>query len=122
MAGLSVGERLQNLNRRIAEACSASGRDPGSVRLVAVSKFQDEKAIRAAYLCGQRDFAENYWQEARLKQEQLRDLEIKRLANRYCYATLFSCLSNPCLGMGVLDSFSHQSLSLLHRFFCIYWI
>ena len=40
------------------------GRAPGSVALVAVSKGQSLEAVRAAAAAGQRDFGENYLQEA----------------------------------------------------------
>lgn len=47
---------------------------PAEVRLIAVSKQVSVSAIRIAYDCGIRDFAENRLQEAIAKQEQLRDL------------------------------------------------
>lgn len=40
------------------------GRDPDSVRLIAVSKTQPAEAIRALAELGQQDFGENYLQEA----------------------------------------------------------
>ncbi|HHP7232603.1 MAG TPA: YggS family pyridoxal phosphate-dependent enzyme, partial [Xenococcaceae cyanobacterium] len=47
---------------------------PENVRLIAVSKQVSPAAIRTAYNCGIRDFAENRLQEAIAKQEQLPDL------------------------------------------------
>ena len=47
---------------------------PADVRLIAVSKQVSVSAIRIAYDCGIRDFAENRLQEAIAKQEQLQDL------------------------------------------------
>ncbi|MDJ0680899.1 MAG: YggS family pyridoxal phosphate-dependent enzyme [Xenococcaceae cyanobacterium MO_167.B52] len=47
---------------------------PAEVRLIAVSKQVSVSAIRIAYDCGIRDFAENRLQEAIAKQEQLQDL------------------------------------------------
>ncbi len=47
---------------------------PPNVRLIAVSKQISVSAIRIAYNCGIRDFAENRLQEAIAKQEQLQDL------------------------------------------------
>jgi pyridoxal phosphate enzyme (YggS family) len=46
-------------------------RQPGAVRLLAVSKGQSSAAIRTAAASGQRDFGENYLQEARAKIEEL---------------------------------------------------
>jgi PLP dependent protein len=47
---------------------------PDNVRLVAVSKYTTTEAIRAAYDAGVRDFGESRVQEAKLKQEELADL------------------------------------------------
>lgn len=67
-------ERLAAVRLRIAEACAACGRDVASVRLVAVSKFHPEAALRAAYAAGLRDFGENYAQELVDKRRALADL------------------------------------------------
>jgi pyridoxal phosphate enzyme (YggS family) len=53
-----------------------SGRDANSVRLIAVSKSQPAAAIRAVAELGQREFGENYVQEALPKLEQLADLKL----------------------------------------------
>jgi pyridoxal phosphate enzyme (YggS family) len=74
MAGTSVGMRLTHLKHEIAAACRQAGRDPSHARLLAVSKLQPADKIREAYAFGQRDFAENYLQEAVAKQRELRDL------------------------------------------------
>jgi len=60
---LSVTERLRAVRERIARACDAAGRDPGSVTLVAVSKRHPADAIREAMDAGQGLFGENYAQE-----------------------------------------------------------
>ena len=52
------------------------GRNPDSVRLVAVSKAQPAAAIRIAAECGQRDFGENYVQEAGPKLAALADFDL----------------------------------------------
>jgi hypothetical protein len=77
MDGSSVGARLKNLRLRVQEACVASGRAPESVRILAVSKLHSRAAIRAAYDEGQRDFAENYVQEAVDKLDQLASLPVR---------------------------------------------
>ncbi len=64
----------QAVRQRIAEAARAAGRDPASVRLLAVSKSVPSEAIRALYALGQRAFGENYVQEAAAKMSQLADL------------------------------------------------
>ena len=67
----ALAERLSTLRAEIAAACARSGRAPGSVSLVAVSKLQPASAIAEAGRCGQRDFGENYAQELRDKQKEL---------------------------------------------------
>jgi pyridoxal phosphate enzyme (YggS family) len=58
---------LLALQERIEAVCHRIGRDPKSVRLVAVSKGVPVERIREAYECGLRTFGENYWQDAREK-------------------------------------------------------
>lgn len=48
---------------KMAMACEKAGRDPASVKLIAVSKFMPQTDIAAAIAAGQRDFGENYAQE-----------------------------------------------------------
>jgi hypothetical protein len=74
MGGLP--ERLQGVTGRVAAAARAAGRDPASVRLVAVSKTFAADRVREAASAGQRDFGENYVQEALDKIEALADLPL----------------------------------------------
>lgn len=60
---MSVAENLLKIQERIRTAAERCGRDPRSVRLVAVSKTQPVEAIIAASGAGQRIFGENYVQE-----------------------------------------------------------
>lgn len=69
-----IEDRLERVRARLEQAALRAGRAAGSVRLVAVSKFQPASAIRAAYAAGQRDFGENYVQELQEKAVELRDL------------------------------------------------
>lgn len=74
MADTSVAARLSEVRERIRSAASAAGRDPKTVKLLAVSKKQPTRAIREAYAEGQRDFGESYAQELATKAEELRSL------------------------------------------------
>ena len=65
----------QAVEVRVIAAARAAGRDPASVRVLAVSKTVPDGAIRAAYALGQRAFGENYVQEAVGKIATLSDLE-----------------------------------------------
>ena len=71
---MSITERLSQVQSRLRAAELAAGREPGSVRLIAVSKLHPAAAIREAYDAGQRDFGENYLQELGEKVEALADL------------------------------------------------
>ena len=62
-----VAYNLSKVRAAIGEACYRARRDPGAVRLVAVSKTVDLDRIRAAIDAGQDLFGENYLQEARDK-------------------------------------------------------
>ncbi len=64
----------QEVMARIAHAASSAGRDPNSVRLLAVSKTFPSEAIRAVHALGQRAFGENYVQECAAKIDALSDL------------------------------------------------
>lgn len=73
---VAVVAGLQGVADRIGIAARAAQRDPGSVGLVAVSKTFPASLIRAAFDTGQRDFGENYLQEALAKIEALTDLPL----------------------------------------------
>jgi len=59
---------------RVARAAVAAGRDPATVRVLAVSKTFPPEAMRVVYAAGARAFGENYVQEALGKMDALRDL------------------------------------------------
>lgn len=56
----TIARNLQLVHDRITTACKAAGRDPASVRLLAVSKTFGAAAVMEALLAGQRAFGENY--------------------------------------------------------------
>lgn len=60
----TIAANLQAVAARIAAACAAAGRDPASVRLLAVSKTWPAEDVAAAAACGQQAFGESYVQEA----------------------------------------------------------
>jgi pyridoxal phosphate enzyme (YggS family) len=69
--------RLGDVRDRIARAAGRAGRDPSSVKLVAVSKTFSANDVRAAAAVGQVDFGENKIQEASLKIAATRDLPLR---------------------------------------------
>jgi pyridoxal phosphate enzyme (YggS family) len=69
-----IADNLAAVKDRIARAATAAGRDPGDIKLIAVSKTKPAEAVREAYLAGQRAFGENYAQELATKAAELADL------------------------------------------------
>lgn len=69
--------RLREVRDRIGRAATRAGRDPASVRLIAVSKTFDAMYVRAAAEAGQMDFGENKVQEALDKMDRTRDLGVR---------------------------------------------
>ncbi len=64
-------DNLREVQKKIKEACSRSGRSAADVTLCAVSKTKPEEDILTLYDAGQRDFGENYIQELRKKHDDL---------------------------------------------------
>lgn len=62
---------LEMIRNRIAGACARVGRDPSSVRLIAVSKTQASSKIAEFLALGQVDFGENRVQEMVQKAEEI---------------------------------------------------
>ena len=66
-----VKENLEEVNRRISEACRRAGRNREDVTLIAVSKTKPVSMLEEAYETGIRDFGENKVQELCEKHEVL---------------------------------------------------
>jgi PLP dependent protein len=60
----TLDARFRQLHDRIVAAEKQFNRSPGTVQVLAVSKTQEPDAIAHIYQLGQRDFGENYLQEA----------------------------------------------------------
>jgi pyridoxal phosphate enzyme (YggS family) len=58
-----VAHNLRTVRARIDAAARRAGRDPSSVRLLAVGKTKPAADLAEAYAAGQREFGENYAQE-----------------------------------------------------------
>ncbi|MBV8055441.1 MAG: YggS family pyridoxal phosphate-dependent enzyme [Deltaproteobacteria bacterium] len=72
-----IGDRLEQVQGRIADAVRRAGRESESVRLVLASKTQPPAAVAAAFAAGARDFGENYVQEAAAKRSALGGHDIR---------------------------------------------
>jgi hypothetical protein len=71
---VSIAENVARVLERIATACSGTGRDPDSIRLMAVSKTHPASAIIEAFDAGIRLFGENRVQEFAEKSDALRGI------------------------------------------------
>ena len=74
---MSVPARLAEVRARIDAAARGAGRDPASIRLVAVSKTFPIDAVREACAAGHRDFGETRVQEALDKIAASPDLDLR---------------------------------------------
>lgn len=73
---IRVTENLAKISDLLAKAAVEAQREPGSVKLLAVSKRQSLDKVLEAHASGQRDFGENLVQEAVEKIRETRDLEL----------------------------------------------
>ena len=72
----SVAGNLAAIRERIRAACARSGRDPGDVKLVGVTKTVPIERIREGIEAGLEVLGENYVQEAVKKRAALADLSL----------------------------------------------
>jgi pyridoxal phosphate enzyme (YggS family) len=72
----SIAENYSSIGQQIKLATQKAGRDANAVTLLAVSKTRTAEDIRGLYQLGQRQFGENYTQEALEKIAALSDLPI----------------------------------------------
>ncbi len=70
---MSIKENLEEVERRIQEACKRSGRAREEVTLIAVSKTKPVSDIRQAMESGIKVFGENKVQEIRDKTEEIKE-------------------------------------------------
>lgn len=68
-----VKENLQEIEKKIEEACRRAGRDRSEVTLIAVSKTKPVSMLQEAYSAGIREFGENKVQEMMDKYDVLPD-------------------------------------------------
>ena len=74
-ASSPLAASLAAVRSRLAEALNEAGRPASDARLLAVSKTKPAALVREAWHLGQREFGENYVQEALEKQAELADLD-----------------------------------------------
>ncbi|NBC27360.1 MAG: YggS family pyridoxal phosphate-dependent enzyme [Bacteroidetes bacterium] len=74
---MAIEENLDNVQQRIRTACTACGRDPEEIVLVAVSKTKPNADILEARKASQLHFGENRAKELQDKMEEIEDDEIR---------------------------------------------
>jgi len=70
---MSVAANIERIEERISGACARSGRKRGEIALMAVTKFQELRAIEEAWDAGLRCFGESRVQEALAKFDGFRE-------------------------------------------------
>jgi PLP dependent protein len=71
----ALAERLAAVDDRIADAARASGRDPGEITRIVVTKFHPASLVAELHALGVRDVGENRQQELSAKRAELADLD-----------------------------------------------
>ena len=72
-----LAANLDAVRRRIEAACQGSGRDPGEVSLIVVTKFFPVSDVRLLAELGVTDVGENRHQEAQAKCAEATDLGLR---------------------------------------------
>lgn len=76
-ANQQIAHNLEEVRARIAEACRRSGREPGQVTLVAVTKYVSAQVTRQLVQAGCGDLGESRPQELWRKADALQDLNVR---------------------------------------------
>lgn len=77
MISSMIAENIAELREQIDRRCQALGRDPGGVRIIAVSKTFPAGMIREVAGAGILDIGENYVQELLAKRRELEEVPIR---------------------------------------------
>lgn len=99
---MNIKDNLSQINNLISNACQHANRPIEQVHLLAVSKTKPSDLIRQAYQAGQRQFGENYVQEAIEKIAELHDL------NDICWHFIGPIQSNKTRDIATNFSWVHS--------------
>jgi len=72
---VTLSARLSAIDERIADAARQSGRDPGEITRIVVTKFHPAELVRELHALGVRELGENRQQELTAKRAALEDLD-----------------------------------------------
>ncbi len=100
------------MRERIASACARSGRDPSSVKLVAVTKGRTPQQVRALLRAGQRDLAENRVQAWRALADEVADAVADEPLRWHLVGHLQRNKVRYCHGFELIHSLDSERLAL----------
>ncbi|WP_379131581.1 YggS family pyridoxal phosphate-dependent enzyme [Paenibacillus sp. sgz500958] len=69
----ALQQRLARVNERIEQACAVSGRDPGEVHVIAVTKYVSLDTVAGVLAVPMEHIGESRWQDAESKWKRLGD-------------------------------------------------
>lgn len=101
----TVTDRLKRVQTRLCNAALSAGRASTDIQLLAVSKTKAAELIWQAYQVGQRDFGENYLQEALDKQQLLKQ---QHPDNEICWHFIGPIQSNKTRAIAENFSWVHS--------------
>jgi len=117
-----LSESYNHILERIQAACTASGRDPQSVRLLLATKTVKPDVLRDVHALGARLFGENRVQEALPKWEALRDLDAEwhfighlqtnKVKDALSFATCIQSVDRPSLITALQQEASKRSITV----------
>lgn len=76
MTDQGVAERLEVVRARVADAAALAGRVPADITTIVITKLHPVSLVRELHALGVSDFGENRHQDARVKSEELADLDL----------------------------------------------
>ncbi len=114
---MSIEENLKQVGERIASAAKRAGRDPATVKLIAVTKTVDIGRIREAVSAGAAVLGENRVQEAKEKIEQLGNIASWHLighlqSNKAKYAVKLFDLIHSVDNLGLAKEIDKQAAKI----------
>jgi len=116
--GSTLSERLDAVNAAVAEAARESGRSALDLTTVVVTKFHPATLVRELFSRGVRDIGESRHQEARVKTQEVADLDLtwhfigqvqsKKVRQIAAYAQVIHSIDRPSL----LDSLASDERTM----------
>ena len=110
---LDIPNNLYRIRDEISRIAILNARHPQDLRLIAVSKTQTLETIANAYAAGQRDFAENYIQEAADKIISSKE-DSSTFSHDICWHYIGQIQSNKCKSIAKHFDWVHSLSKVKH--------